>query len=217
MRTKASLVTPEDTLPLRPLHALCCWYGSVHHGPSYGQLSGVRSLCRDAVNIYLQCHFVRLIHGTLYMFHHTIFVQYCAAVKHWECPTLRETMDLVHQIVVQEGVTDLVHCWYRRVSVTGSPECCPPPRRATLYSLKPENTKWIKRRFNEYWSTYLSRWLQRRRRPGCISHLGQTWYSGAPFWGRMCSKSKNIICWGEKEESKVSLWCRCKQKTASWC
>ena len=71
MRTKASLVTPEDTLPLRPLHALCCWYGSVHHGPSYGQLSGVRSLCRDAVNIYLQCHFVRLIHGTLYMFHRT--------------------------------------------------------------------------------------------------------------------------------------------------
>ena len=97
MRTKASLVTPEDTLPLRPLHALCCWYGSVHHGPSYGQLSGVRSLCRDAVNIYLQCHFVRLIHGTLYMFHRTrAFNQCCAAVKRWECPTLRETMDLVH-------------------------------------------------------------------------------------------------------------------------
>ena len=65
MRTKASLVTPEDTPPRRPLHALCCWYGSVHHGPSYGQLSGVRSLCRDAVNIYLQCHFVRLIHAEL--------------------------------------------------------------------------------------------------------------------------------------------------------
>ena len=65
MRTKASLVTPEDTLPLRPLHALCCWYGSVHHAPSYGQLSGVWSLCRDAVNIYLQCHFVRLIHAEL--------------------------------------------------------------------------------------------------------------------------------------------------------
>ena len=146
MRTKASLVTPEDTLPLRPLHALCCWYGSVHHGPSYGQLSGVRSLCRDAVNIYLQCHFVRLIHGTLYMFHRTIFVQYCAAVKHWECPTLRETMDLVHQIVVQEGVTDLVHCWYRRVSVTGSPECCPPPRRATLHSLKTRKHKMNKKK-----------------------------------------------------------------------
>ena len=70
---------------------------SVHHGPSYGQLSGVRSLCRDAVNIYLQCHFVRLIHGTLYMFHRTrAFNQCCAAVKRWECPTLRETMDLVH-------------------------------------------------------------------------------------------------------------------------
>ena len=98
-------------------------------------------------------------------------IQYCAPVKRWECPTLRETMDLVHQIVVQEGVTDLVHCWYRRVSVTGSPECCPPPRRATLYSLKPENTKWIKRRFNEYWNTYLSRWLQRRGRPGCRPNL----------------------------------------------
>ena len=54
-------------------------------------------------------------------------------------------MDLVHQIVVQEGVTDLVHCWYRRVSVTGSPECCPPPRRATLHSLKTRKHKMNKK------------------------------------------------------------------------
>ena len=144
-------------------------------------------------------------------------IQYCAAVKRWECPTLRETMDLVHQR------------WYRRVSQTwctaGTGGCQLQARRNAVrhpaeppYTpWKPENTKWIKRRFNEYWNAHLSRWLQRRGRPGCMSHLGQTRYPGVPFWGRMCWKSKNIICWGEKEESKVSLWCRCKQKTASWC
>ena len=171
MRTKASLVTPEDTLPLRPLHALCCWYGSVHHGPSYGQLSGVRSLCRDAVNIYLQCHFVRLIHGTLYMFHRTrafniVQQQSVESVPLWE-----------------RQWTWYTRYWYRRVSQTwctaGTGGCQLQARRNAVrhpteppYTpWKPENTKWIKRRFNEYWNIYLSRWLQRRGRPGCRPNL----------------------------------------------